>query len=131
MSDASARPPYGPNTPRVRRFLQRAAALAPEAWARAARRYAELQGTAPFIEADYGLGAAIEASGRGFARDAVVRPVVQLAASRGRAGEASADDAAEALLAAALALVVIDRLDADLFETLFGPFADAIPLGEL
>jgi hypothetical protein len=119
--------PYGPNTPRVRRFLQHAAALAPAEWDEAVRRYRDLSTSAPWVEADYHLGAAIETSGRVAARDALVPPVLRLAAAR--AGDE--DAGAEALLGALLALVVADRLDADLFETLYAPFAPSIPLGWL
>ena len=99
MSTAAEDPPYGPNTAVVRRFLLRLAGLPAERWEAALARYAEAQGTAAFAEADYGLGAAIEASGRERARDAIVGPLVRLAAAaRGPRDEL----AAEAALAAAL-----------------------------
>ena len=126
MSEPAAAP-YGPHTARIRRFLQHAAALPAEQWAAAVARYASLSGTTPWVEADYHLGAAIEATGRAAARDALVPPVVRLAAARG----GDEDAGAEALLGAALALVVSDHLDADLFGTLYAPFEDAIPLARL
>lgn len=119
--------PYGPNTARIRRLLQHAAALTAEQWENAVRRYRAVAQTTPWVEADYHLGAAIETSGRTAERDALVPPIVRLAAARGGEDEAGA----EALLGAALALLVADVLEVDLRETLHEPFAEAIPLVRL
>lgn len=125
MADSDAGP-YGPQTARVRRFLQHAAALPPAEWEEVVRRYRAACAGTQFVEADYHLGAAVEATGRVAARDALVAPVLRLAEVRG------GDEAgAEALLGAALALVVSDRLDADLFEALYAPFAAHVPLARL
>jgi hypothetical protein len=125
MADSDAGP-YGPQTARVRRFLQQAAALPPAEWEEVVRRYRAACAGTQFVEADYHLGAAVEATGRVAARDALVAPVLRLAEARG------GDEAgAEALLGAALALVVSDRLDADLFEVLYAPFAAHVPLARL
>jgi hypothetical protein len=126
--------PYGPNTAAVRAFLRDLAALAPSAWARAARTYAVLAAGDAGTRADAALGAAIENAGLERARDAVVGPVVQLAASAasrgqpaGAASAASADPLAEVALAAALALVARGLVPADVFEALYAPFAELVP----
>lgn len=126
--------PYGPNTAAVRAFLRDLAALPPPAWARAARSYAVLAAGDAVMRADAALGAAIENAGLERARDAVVGPVVQLAASAasrgqpaGAASAASADPLAEAALAAALALMARAGLAPEHFDALYAPFAEALP----
>lgn len=137
-----ARWAYGPNTPAVRRFLQRFAALRPSELERAARAYAELDATPALTSADRALAQAMERTGRAAERDAVVGPLVQLAhdPDRPRAPGAPADrdeglallpPVAEAALGAALALIVRDVLDARAFATLYGPFAELIPADAL
>ena len=138
--------PYGPNSAPVRRFLQRFAALRPAEWREAAAAFERLQGAAGFVTADRALAAAITGAGREDARDAVLGPLAQLAqrppdappdaspdASPDGATEviASLDPAAEAALAALLALIVRDLLTESAFTTLYSPFAALVPLASL
>jgi hypothetical protein len=130
--------PYGPNTPAVRRFLQRLAARSAADCATAARAYLGLQGSASFRAADRALGEAIEKSERTDARDAVVGPIVQLVSGHAEklasdvdAAAVTTDDIAEAALAAALAIMVGDVIPADAFEVLYRPFAGIIPIEEI
>lgn len=133
--------PYGPNTPAVRRFLQRFAALRAADWERAAHRYTEQAGTAAFAAADRALAQAVERTGRAAERDAVVGPLVQLVRDAPLAprGASSDDDdgltllppVAEAALAALLALVVRDVLPERAFEALYAPFAELVPVDQL
>ena len=130
--------PYGPNTPAVRRFLQRFAALRPAEWERAARRYEEQQGTPALAAADRALAQSVERAGRTAERDAVVGPLVQLVRDapipprgheRGDEGLALLlPPVAEAALAALLALVVRDVLPARAFDALYAPFAELVPV---
>jgi hypothetical protein len=116
--------PYGPNTPAVRRFLQHFAALDAGQWADAATAFAEIERTPGYRGADQALAGAIERSGRTDERDAVLRPLLQIV----RAGDGDEPHpVAAAALAAALALLMRDVLDARTFATLYAPFADAIP----
>ena len=127
---AVAARPYGPNTPAVRAFLRDLAAVAPAAWVRAARVYAVLADGEAHRRADTALGAAIENADLGRARDAVVGPVVQLAAAaaaRVPPPGADADALAEAALAAALALVARGLVPEESFAALYGPFAEIVP----
>lgn len=131
--------PYGPNTPAVRRFLQRFAALRPADWDRAARAYAAADGTAALTAADRALAQAVERAGRASERDAVVGPLVQLVRDVPLAPTVPGGDAAlpllppvaEAALAALLALVMRDVLPARAFDTLYAPFADLVPVASL
>src|SRR5687768_2243361 len=82
--------PYGPNTPAVRRFLQRLAGKPASDCVAAARIYLSLQGTPEFSAADRTLGRALETSGRTDARDAVVGPLVQLLSGHAERLEAAA-----------------------------------------
>lgn len=122
--------PYGPRTAPLRHFLQRLAAQPTVVWLAAARAHERALSTVAWQRADRALGAAIARSGREAARDALVGPLVQIAE---RAAAPLADDAeaverlAEPALAAALALLVSDQLDATHVDTLYGPFAGAIP----
>lgn len=124
-------PPYGPLTPLVRDFLQRLAGQPPMAWLAASRRYAALATTPAGRQADRALGAAITASAREEARDAVVGPIVQMASRAADGAAVAGDDAvqrlAEPALAAALALLVADRLDPTQRQVLTQPFAGALP----
>jgi hypothetical protein len=130
--------PYGPNTPAVRRFLQRLAGKPAADCVAAARVYLSLQGTPTLRAADRSLGDALESSDRTEARDAVVGPIVQLmnghaerlAAEPSFAG-VTVDDLAETALAAALALIVGDIIAADALEVLYRPFASLIPIEEI
>ncbi len=139
LPDPAGRP-YGPNTPAVRRFLQRFAALRPSEWERAARRYEEQQGTAALDAADRALAQAVERAGRTAERDAVVGPLVQVvrdaplappAGAPGDEGLALLPPVAEAALAALLALVVRDVLPERAFDALYAPFAELIPVDAL
>jgi hypothetical protein len=129
--------PYGPNSALVRRFLQRFAALRPEEWVAAAAAYDHAQGSRSFAAADRALAAAIAGAGRDDARDAVLGPLAQLAQRSAPAGPAdetappTLDPAAEAALAALLALIVRDLLPATAFAALYAPFATLIPLASL
>ena len=130
--------PYGPNTDAVRRLLQRLAALPTDEWVRLARLYEGLHRTPRFAAADRALGEAMTAAGRESERDAVLGPVVQLAADGaariGRAAESAAPDAdryAEPALAAVLAVIARDLLDEEQFTTLYGAVSWAVPVGEL
>ena len=130
--------PYGPNTPAVRRFLQRLAGKPAADCATAARMYLSLQGTPVLIAADRAVGQAVESSGRTDARDAVVGPIIQL--MNGHAGRlesepalsgVSLDDMAETALAAVLALIVGDIIAADALEVLYRPYAGIIPIEQI
>jgi hypothetical protein len=135
--------PYGPNTPAVRRFLQRFAALRPSEWDAAGRRYEAAQASPAFAAADRALAQAVERAGRTAERDAVVGPLVQLVRDAPRpsrpAGDAGAGGdglallppVAEAALAALLALVVRDVLAEPAFATLYAPFTTLVPLDAL
>ena len=127
--------PYGPNTPVVRRFLQRLAGKPASDCAGAARTYLSLQGTPALTAADRALGDALESHERIEARDAIVGPIIQL--MNGHAArlesdpalaEVSLDDMAEAALAAALGLIAGDIIPADALEVLYRPYAGIIPL---
>lgn len=135
MSEPQPQPaqPYGPQTPLVRAFLQRLATQPAVVWLAAARRYAAIAASPAGRQADRGLGAAIRKSARESARDALVGPVLQLAT---RAADAAALDSgdreqverlAEPALAAALALVVADRLGEEQRAILTAAFGDAVP----
>ena len=110
--------PYGPNTPAIRAFLQRLATQPAVVWLAAARRHAMAAGSDDARTADRALAAAITRTGRVEPRDALVGPVLQMARRAAGLGGLDADDAeaveglAEPALAAALALVVADVLDA-------------------
>ena len=130
--------PYGPNTPAVRRFLQRLAGKPASDCAAAARTYLSLQGTPALRAADRSLGDALESSDRTDARDAVVGPIIQLMSGHAErlavdpalAG-VSLDDMAETALAAALGLIVGDILAADALEVLYRPYAGMIPIEDI
>jgi hypothetical protein len=126
----SDRQPYGPQTSRLRHFLQRLSAQPTVVWLAAARAHERAVTTAAWQRADRALGQAIARGGREAARDALVGPLLQIAE---HAATPVADDAgavermAEPALAAALALLVADLLDAPHVDALYGPFAGAIP----
>lgn len=129
--------PYGPHTDAVRRLLQRLAAAPAESWADAARRYEALARTPRYAAAERALAQAIADAGRERERDAVVGPLVQIAADAAErvarlepappatastAAEdaaAAADRFAEPALAAALAVVMRDLLGRAEFEALY------------
>lgn len=135
--------PYGPQTPAVRRFLQRFAALAPTEWDAAAAAYEEAVGSPAAVAADRDLSRAVERAGRTGERDAVLGPLAQLvrvdagpaAEHSGAVADAVSDaeapvamhPVAEAALAALLALVARDVLPPRAFTTLYAPFEAVIP----
>ncbi|MCU0634104.1 MAG: hypothetical protein MUE41_04445 [Gemmatimonadaceae bacterium] len=123
--------PYGPATPRIRRFLQRAAALNDVSWGEVRARHAATSTTPVARRADRALGAAIDQGGLLAERDAVVGPIVQLAQRVTVADADVFDTTAEALLGAALALMAGDLLAVNARDALYAPFADVIPLAEL
>ena len=130
--------PYGPNTPAVRRFLQRLAGKPASDCVAAARVYLSLQGTPLFRAADRAVGDAVESGDRTDARDAVVGPIIQLMSGHAErlatdpalAG-VTVDDMAETALAAALGLIVGDILAADALEVLYRPYAGLIPIEDI
>jgi hypothetical protein len=134
-----ARPTYGPNTDAVRRLLQRLAAAPAEAWARTAERWAALERAPRYAAAERALAAAVAGAGRESERDAVVGPLVQIAADAAervaRLGAGSADldpdRFAEPALAAALAVVMRDLLSAEQFEALYEAVAEMVAVEEL
>jgi hypothetical protein len=121
---------YGPNTPAVRRFLQRFAALDAAAWDGAAAAFHAAETTPAFASADQALGLAIERSGRGAERDAVLGPLLQLV-RREPADASSEHPVAAAALGALLALVVADVLDEGALRVLYEPFERLVPITSL
>ena len=127
--------PYGPQTPAVRRYLQRFAALSAAEWQAAADAYAAGTSTAAYAAADRDLARSVERTGRTAERDAVLGPLAQLVRADAGADPSDPDpDApvemhpvAEAALAALLALVVRDVLPARACATLYAPFEPTIP----
>lgn len=138
MPDAdhpSPRPalPYGPQTPAVRRFLQRLAALHREQWQEAVAAYEAVQRTRAFAGADRALGAAVARSAREAERDAVLGPLLRLVHAAAADGPTDDGDAvplapiAEPALAAVLALLMRDVLPPAVFDTLYAPFVGLVP----
>jgi hypothetical protein len=141
--------PYGPHTDAVRRLLQRLAAAPAESWADAARRYEALARTPRYAAAERALAQAIADAGRERERDAVVGPLVQIAADAAErvarlapappataptTAAADADAAgrfAEPALAAALAVVMRDLLGREEFAALFEGVAGMVEEKEL
>lgn len=131
---------YGPQTPAIRRFLVRLAALPSDARSTVVQRYREQELLADFHAADATVGETIERSGRTDARDALGGPLVQIvqlprdAPSRDLADDddlsGMLDPIAEPALAALLALLVRDLLPAAQFAVLYQPFAEAIPVDD-
>ncbi len=133
MTETKAAQPYGPQTPLVRIFLQKLAAQPALVWLAAARRYEAIAATPAGRQADRGLGLAIQRSAREPARDALIGPILQMAT---RAADSAALDSsdrreverlAEPALAAALALVVADRIGDAQRDLLTSAFGAAIP----
>jgi hypothetical protein len=123
--------PYGPSTGRVRRFLQRVAELDAASWTAAVADHVVIASSPAGRSADRALGRAIEAAGLHGERDAVLGPVVQLAATQDRRANIATDAGAETLLAAALAIVATPPLEHAALATLYAPFARLIPLASL
>jgi hypothetical protein len=135
--------PYGPNTAMIRRFLVRLAGLGTSDRAAVLQRYTTLCGSRAWDIAETAMATSIERSGREPQRDAMSGPLLQLvrtpAHDEGDRDPAPGDDnplasldpVAEPALAALLALLVQDLLSAEQVQTLYAPFADAVPMGEL
>ena len=144
--------PYGPHTDAVRRLLQRLAAAPAESWADAARRYEALARTPRYAAAERALAQAIADAGRERERDAVVGPLVQIAADAAErdarvarlepappaaapatsaGGDDAADRFAEPALAAALAVVMRDLLGREEFAALYEGVAGMVEEKEL
>jgi hypothetical protein len=118
--------PYGPGTDQVRRLLQRAAALEVARWRAAAARWPQWALAPAGRAADRALAEAIARAGRERERDAVVGPVVQLAGRVAAEAGLPADAVAEPLLAAVLAAVAADVLEAEHVSRLSAPLADVL-----
>ena len=131
--------PYGPATVRIRKFLQRLAALSPATEIEVIGRYAEISASRAFRAAENAVGLAIERSGREAAQTALAGPLLQLVrvseANTTDTTHAQDDDAlrpiAEPALSALLALMMSDVLAASEFSQLYEPFAMAIPMDVL
>ena len=122
--------PYGPQTPQLRRFLQRVAGLGRDDAAGVVARYHTISRLPSWSAAERELAAAIEGSGRAPLRDAVAGPLLQLVRrSSAVAAEplAAFDPIAEPALAAVLALLVEELLSPDALMTLYDPFEGVIP----
>jgi hypothetical protein len=134
--------PYGPGTPAVRRFLVHFAGLGVHDRARVVAAYDAARITMGWQRAEQLLAVTIERSGREAARDALSGPLLQLVRHR-RADAvtdaptdathstrahtddeslADIDAVAEPALAALLALLVRDLIEAAAFDTLVAPF---------
>ena len=136
MSESSASAPYGPATPRVRRFLVQLAGLGAELRREVVARHDALAPTSAYAAAEALLGETIERSGRTDARDALAGPLLQLvrrAPDLALAAEGldALDPIAEPALAALLAIVVADLLPADQAALLYAPFESAMPFEAL
>jgi hypothetical protein len=121
--------PYGPNTPVVRRFLQRFAALDAAQWDAAATAFEAVERTPAYSAADRALATAITRADRARERDAVVGPLLQIVRPAGGSGDPH--PVAAAALAAVLALVARDALEPQTFRTLYGPFEQLVPIASL
>jgi hypothetical protein len=127
--ESPGRWPYGPNTPAVRRFLQRFAALDAGQWDAAAAAFEAAERTPAYTAADRALAAAITRADRARERDAVIGPLLQIARPAG--GAPDPHPVAAAALAAVLALLARDALDDHTFAVLYAPFADLVPVPTL
>ena len=124
--------PYGPNTPSIRRFLVRFAALGTTQRATVVAAYQALSESPQWTRAELQLAATMSSSGRDDIPAAIAGPLMQLVGGDG-ADEAahSLDPIAEPALAALLSLAVGDLLPTSVNETLYSPFAATIPRDEL
>jgi hypothetical protein len=124
--------PYGPNTPAIRRFLVRFAALGTAQRAMVVAAYAERAESTGWMRAELQLGETMESSGRTDIPDAIAGPLMQLVRTPGDTGSDDAiDPIAEPALAALLSIAVADLLPAQAQATLYAPFAATIPFEEL
>lgn len=131
--------PYGPCTPRVRRFLVLLAGLGTEARAEVVRHHAASVLTRRYHAADVLLGDTIARAGREDVRDALAGPLFQLVQRPSGMGTTDTvsqhedpldalDAVAEPALAAAMALLVSDLLPFETLRELYAPFDTVIPL---
>lgn len=120
--------PYGPGTPRIRRFLQKLAGIGAAAEydvVKAHRRYTQLD---EYRAAELAIGVAVARAGREREQAALAGPLLQLVLERGDdATDPHVRPVAEPALAALLALMMEDLLSAAEFGSLYAAFADAIP----
>lgn len=127
--------PYGPETPAIRRFLVRLAGLGMSDRQAIVDAYAGITSTRAYDAAEAELAQAIERSGRESARDALSGPLLQLVRGRAVPSDGSEDEAldpvAEPALAALLALLVRDLLDARVFDTLYRACEALVPLADV
>jgi hypothetical protein len=138
--ESGSRGPYGPATPTIRRFLVQLAGLGASGRSAALARFDAHVDAPAWLKAERILGDTIERAGRAEARDTLAGPLLQLvrrAPTDQAATDSAVDEAdplagldpiAEPALAALMALLVRDLLPADVFATLYHPFADEIPL---
>jgi hypothetical protein len=131
--------PYGPHTAAVRGFLVRLAGLGTADRDTVVARHRAIARSRAYEVADTLLGEIIARSGREVARDALSGPLLQLVKRRPSpdGSPATADDAAseielepiaEPALAALLALMVRDLLDAESLRLLTEAFSDTLPV---
>ena len=128
---------YGPNTPLIRRFLQRLAALTPGDESEIADRYAALATGDAFRAADAAVALLIAGAGRDAERDAMAGPLLQLVRARVNDTQPTNRDAsgsrpiAEPALAALLALLMHDLLPPKGFKVLYQSFEPLIAFDSL
>lgn len=128
--------PYGPQTAAVRGFLVRLAGLGSADRNAVVARHAAIANSRAYEAADALLGETITRSGREEARDALSGPLLQLV--KRPSATPQPDDAsdlvvelepiAEPALAALLALMVRDLIDAESLRLLTDAFADTLPI---
>jgi hypothetical protein len=126
--------PYGPNTPAIRRFLVRFAALGAAQRAAVLREYQRCADTDAWSRAELQLGKTMESSGRSDVTNAIAGPLLQLVRSDSDGSghdDPSIDPIAEPALAALLSLAIADLLPSQVRTTLYAPFAATIPIDEL
>ena len=133
---SSASAPYGPATPRVRRFLVQLAGLGAEPRREVVARHDGLAPTTAYAVAEAQLGETIERSGRTDMRDALAGPLLQLVRRPPNAADVdegidALDPIAEPALAALLAILVDDLLPAEQIAMLYAPFQSIIPYESL
>ncbi len=125
--------PYGPHTAAVRGFLVRLAGLGTADRDTVVARHRAIASSRAYEAADTLLGETIARSGREEARDALSGPLLQLVKrpmpDASPASEIILEPIAEPALAALLALLVRDLLDAESLRLLTEAFADTIPPG--
>ena len=129
---------YGPNGPLIARFLERLRGLEFSALLAAVERWRAVF-SEDWHEADRAAAAAIDAAGRHRERDAVLEAKFETfrradwyrGAAIGVAGRPMKATSQYVATAALMALLVREYLAREHFETLYRPFAEAIPVPEL